>query len=133
MTQQSSKIVPTEGSASQLVQYLLDRVLGGVGPLSSAENLAQESLIDQGYVENDERVDAPINWETAKSFTTGFLTGLGGVITLTAAVPSALRASWLIQARLVGTIALSTGTRSRRLEHEHWYYWRWPAMLPRTR
>lgn len=105
MALESSEFVPTEASANQLVRYLLDKGLGGVGPLSSAENLAQEYLIDQGYVDLDERVDSLINWETAKNFTTGFLTGLGGVITLPVAIPSALGASWLIQARMVGAIA----------------------------
>lgn len=96
---------PTESSAGMLVTYLLDRGLGGVPPLSSAENLATEYLIDQGYANHDERVDALIKWETAKNFTTGFVTGLAGVITLPVAVPSALGASWLLQARMAGAIA----------------------------
>ncbi|HSW32671.1 MAG TPA: EcsC family protein, partial [Steroidobacteraceae bacterium] len=39
------------------------------------------------------------------NFTTGFITGLGGIITLPVGVPSALAASWLIQARMAGAIA----------------------------
>ena len=92
-------------TANKLVTYLLEKGLGGAGPLSSAEDLATEYMIDQGYVDHDERVDSLINWETSKNFTTGFLTGLGGVITLPVAIPSALGASWLIQARMVGAIA----------------------------
>jgi hypothetical protein len=98
-------LAPNEASASKLVTYLLDKGLGGVPPLSSAENLASEYLIDQGYVDDDERVDSLINWETTKNFTTGFITGLGGVITLPVAIPSALGASWLLQARMAGAIA----------------------------
>ena len=40
-----------------------------------------------------------------KNFTTGFITGLGGFMTLPVGVPSALGASWLIQARMAGAIA----------------------------
>lgn len=96
---------PTEASANKLVTYLLEKGLGGVPPLSSAANLAAEYLIDQGYETHDARVDSLIKWETRKNFTTGFLTGLGGVISLPVGVPSALAASWLIQARMAGAIA----------------------------
>ena len=96
---------PTAASANRLVAYLLDKGLGGVPPLSSAENLATEYLIDQGYETHDERVDSLINWETTKNFTSGFITGLGGFVTLPVAIPSALGASWLIQARMAGAIA----------------------------
>ena len=54
---------------------------------------------------NDERVAALIKWEMTKNFTTGFVTGLGGIVTLPVGVPSALGASWLIQARMAGAIA----------------------------
>ncbi|MDQ1241844.1 MAG: hypothetical protein QG550_1095, partial [Pseudomonadota bacterium] len=100
-----TKRVPTEASANKLVTYLLEKGLGGVPPLSSAENLATEYLIDQGYETHDQRVDSLITWETTKNFTTGFITGLGGIITLPVGVPSALAASWLIQARMAGAIA----------------------------
>jgi hypothetical protein len=87
------------------VGYLLGKGLGGVGPLSSAENLATEYLIDQSFATHDERVGSLINWETSKNFTSGFITGLGGIITLPVSIPAALGASWLIQARLAGAIA----------------------------
>ena len=96
---------PTEESAGRLVTFLLDKGLGGFPPLSSAEDLATEYLIDQGYATHDARVDSLVKWETGKNFTTGFITGLGGFMTLPVGVPSALGASWLIQARMAGAIA----------------------------
>jgi uncharacterized protein (DUF697 family) len=96
---------PTEFSANKLVTYLLAKGLGGVPPLSSAVDLANEYLIDRGYASDDERVARLIKWEMSKNFTTGFITGLGGIITLPVGVPSALMASWLIQARMAGAIA----------------------------
>ena len=47
---------PSDASANRLVKYLLERGLGGVPPLSSAEDLATEYLIDQGYADHDARV-----------------------------------------------------------------------------
>jgi len=97
--------IATDASATRLVKYLLEKGLGGAGPLSSARNLADEYLIDQGYATDDQRVDRLVKWEMSKNFTTGFITGLGGVITLSIGIPSALVASWLIQARMAGAIA----------------------------
>lgn len=88
-----------------LAAYLLEKGLGGLGPLSSAESLATEYLMDDSYADDDARVAALTKWETAKNFTTGFVTGLGGFVTLPVAVPSALAASWVLQARMAGAIA----------------------------
>ena len=43
-----------EESASALVKYLLDKGLGGFPPLSSATDLADGYLIDQGNTQVDE-------------------------------------------------------------------------------
>ncbi len=51
------------------------------------------------------RVAALIRRETRKNFTSGFLTGLGGVVTFPVSIPAALGASWLIQARMAAAIA----------------------------
>ncbi len=96
---------PGDVPGSALATYLLEKGLKGLGPLSSAESLATEYLIDADYGDDDRRVAALVRWETAKNFTTGFLTGLGGFVTLPVAVPSALAASWVLQARMSGAIA----------------------------
>jgi hypothetical protein len=96
---------PTEASASRLVAFLLDKGLHGAGPLSSAANLASEYLSDPSYDDDDKRIDALIRRETRKNFTSGFITGLGGVVTFPVSIPAALGASWLIQARMAGAIA----------------------------
>jgi len=95
----------TDVSGSSLANYLLEKGLDGLGPISGAASLASEYLIDESYANDDARVAALTKWETAKNFTTGFVTGLGGFVTLPLAVPSALAASWVLQARMVGAIA----------------------------
>jgi hypothetical protein len=102
-------VTEDESRATQVVEWLQTRAFEGIGPLSSATELAEEYRIDQDYPNNDVRVRALIRWETAKNFTSGFLTGLGGLMTLPIAVPAALGASWLILARMVAAIAAIYG------------------------
>jgi hypothetical protein len=92
-------------AAGQLATYLLEHGIRGLGPLASAEALANEYLDEAKYRDDEARVSALVNWETGKNFTTGFLTGLGGFITLPVAVPAALAASWVVQARMAAAIA----------------------------
>lgn len=94
-----------EPSAGQIATYLLEHGIRGLGPLAGAEALAADYLGNAKYRDDDARVAALINWETGKNFSTGFLTGLGGFITLPVAVPAALVASWVVQARMAAAIA----------------------------
>jgi hypothetical protein len=95
--------------AGKLVTWLQNKAIDGVSPLSKPEDLAKEYLIDQSYPDNNARVEALINWETAKNFTSGFITGFGGLLTLPLSIPSAIGAAWVIQARLAATIAVIYG------------------------
>jgi hypothetical protein len=94
-----------DSRAMTLVTWITDRAIQGIGPLCSAQALADEYLNDQRYQDHRHRVDSLINWETTKNFTSGFVTGLGGLITLPIALPAAFGASWLIQARMSAAIA----------------------------
>jgi uncharacterized protein (DUF697 family) len=110
-----SDTIATSGSkVRRLARKVLDQAIDGVPPLSKASDLAQEYLIDQSYKSSDERADALIRWEATKNFTSGFLTGLGGIVTLPVALPSALGASWVIQARLCAAIAAIYGHNLRK-------------------
>jgi uncharacterized protein (DUF697 family) len=100
-----TKSPSNDASANKLAVFLLEKGLAGAGPLSSAENLAGEYLIDANYGNDDRRVDALIRREMTKNFTSGFITGLGGLVTFPVSIPAALGASWLIQARMAGAIA----------------------------
>ena len=95
--------------AEALADWIYARTRDGIGPLSSPTQLAREYEINKSYPDPDAQVRALIRWETAKNFTTGFLTGLGGLVTLPIAVPAALGASWLITARMAATIAVLYG------------------------
>ena len=88
-----------------LARWLTDQAVAGIGPLSGAEELAQEYLIDRSFADHDSRVRSLIRWESGKNFTSGFLTGLGGLMTLPVTIPADLGASWVLQTRMVAAIA----------------------------
>jgi uncharacterized protein (DUF697 family) len=94
-----------ENKALTLVKWISDKAIDGVRPLSSAHDLADEYLLDRGYPDDESRIDSLIKWETGKNFTSGFVTGLGGVIVLPFSFPAAFAASWIIQARMAAAIA----------------------------
>jgi hypothetical protein len=94
-----------QSRALTLVKWVSDKAVDGVRPLSSAHDLADEYLIDRSYRNHDSRVHALISWETTKNFTSGFVTGLGGLLVLPVSLPAAFAASWIIQARMAAAIA----------------------------
>ena len=52
----------SDSAALRLVNWLTDRAIAGVVPLSSAENLAEEYLIDASFPDHEERIESLINW-----------------------------------------------------------------------
>jgi len=94
-----------DSTLTQVATWLTNVAVDGIGPLSSSAALAEEYKLDADYPDNDSRVDSLINWETSKNFGTGFLTGLGGFVTLPITLPAGLGAAWAVQARMVGAIA----------------------------
>lgn len=98
-----------DSRALELVNWITGKAIDGIPPLASAEKLAQEYLADKALADHGKRIDSLINWETTKNFTSGFITNLGGLITLPFAVPAAFGASWVIQARMSAAIARISG------------------------
>ena len=91
------------------VRWLTEKSIQGIPPLTSAESLAQEYLGDLRYADHGARIDSLINWETTKNATSGFVNGLGGIITMPVTIPAAMGASWVIQARMAAAIARISG------------------------
>ena len=79
--------------------------LGGHKSLDGRKALAAKYAADPRYADDEARVRALIRAHTTMNFGTGFVTGLGGLITLPVAIPAAMTASWVIHTRLSGAIA----------------------------
>ncbi len=89
--------------------YILKQIIqlgikGGPG-LSSAKELGNRYMKNPAYENKMEQIDALIKWEGRKNFTTGFITSLGGIITLPVSIPAALGVNWILQTRMVAAMA----------------------------
>ena len=94
-----------DSTAVKLVKGILSHGVDGTGPMSSSNDLADEYRRDSSYQSVGHRADALIRWESSKNFGTGFVTGLGGLITLPVAIPASMYTAWFVQARLAGAVA----------------------------
>ncbi|QFK73257.1 EcsC family protein [Pradoshia sp. D12] len=76
---------------------------GGIAGMDTAIELAESYLQKSGTL--DQKVQSLINWQNTKSATSGFLTGVGGLITLPVAVPANITSVIFVQMRMVAAIA----------------------------
>jgi uncharacterized protein (DUF697 family) len=90
----------------QVLEWCYGKVLDG-GVMGSAYDLANDYL--QKSSSNREAVTSLINWQTAKCGTTGFLTGVGGVVTLPFAIPANIAGVLLFQLQMIAAIAIIGG------------------------
>ena len=96
----------SEGSALQLVSKLTDLGIDGKAPrLKPSIDVAGDYLADTRFAHDDDRIRSLVRWHVAAATTTGFTTGLGGLVTLPVTLPAGLGAAWLLQARMIGSIA----------------------------
>ncbi|MBR1555793.1 MAG: EcsC family protein [Oscillospiraceae bacterium] len=104
----------TESENEQKGQAVLDKIYGyamkGLPTSKPADELAKEYLSKHnGNIQK--ALDALITNQVAKCTTTGFLTGLGGVITLPVTLPADITSSMYVQMRMIAAIAVMHGYR----------------------
>ena len=83
------------------------QALNGLPGSDSVQTLAEHYLAEKGTLSR--RVDSLINWQVAKCSATGFLTGLGGIITLPVTIPASVGVNLYVQARMAAAIAYMGG------------------------
>ena len=99
--------------AQDLVRWILDQALDGIGLLPSASDLANDYKAPVLSERRRTGAGRLIRWAVAKNTATGVVTGLGGVLTLPVAIPGSLAASLAIQAPMVAAIAEIYGHDSK--------------------
>lgn len=98
----------TQQSINKALDWAYEKaVTGGIPGTQDAYELAAEFL--EGKGELRDRVNSLIRWQNTKSATSGFLTGLGGIITLPVAIPANLASVLYIQLRMIAAIAIMGG------------------------
>ena len=95
----------------RLVDPLVDRLLragiDGLGPIDSAQAVADAALRDHGSA--DEAVDAIVKHHTKLAAAGGFVTGVGGFVTLLIALPVNVVGFYIIATRMVAAMAAAHG------------------------
>ncbi|HMQ79912.1 MAG TPA: EcsC family protein [Ignavibacteria bacterium] len=92
---------------SQVLDWTYDKAINGLGHLESAEELAQTYLRREGSLED--KINSFIRWQNTKCFTSGFLSGLGGLITMPVTIPANVSSVLYVQVRMCATIAVMGG------------------------
>lgn len=98
----------SQQAVNQALDWAYEKAItGGIPGTSDAYELAEEFLQKKGSLED--QINALIRWQNTKSATSGFLTGLGGAVTLPAAIPANLASVLYIQLRMIAAIAIMSG------------------------
>jgi hypothetical protein len=93
------------------LDYCYDKAINGLPGMETATELAQNYLNGSGTLER--QAYELIKWQTAKAGTSGFITGLGGLITLPVAVPANITSVLYVQVRMIAAIAIMGGHEIR--------------------
>jgi hypothetical protein len=97
---------PTKAMAIMMsaLHWAYDRASSAIPGLGSAADLADSHLASSGG-STEKAIDNLIAWQIAYAGAAGFVTGLGGLITMPAAIPANLASTLLIQLRMLAAIA----------------------------
>ena len=101
----------TEEDSERMVSILdsiYETVVDGIPHVSqSVEDLASDYLLKNDDI--NKAAKSLTRNQIAKCGTSGFLTGLGGIITLPVAIPANISSVWYVQMRMIATLAYIGG------------------------
>lgn len=87
----------------QALDWTYEKAVNGVAGMDSASDLADDYMKKGGSPTG--QANSLIRWQNTKAGTSGFLSGLGGVITLPVAIPANIYSVMYVQIRMVAAIA----------------------------
>jgi len=94
----------THDAIMSVLDWSYDKAInGGVPGMDTAIELGDNYLQKDGSLEAN--VDGLIRWQNTKSATSGFLSGLGGLVLLPVTLPANITSVILVQMRMVAAIA----------------------------
>ncbi|MRV73570.1 EcsC family protein [Duganella sp. FT92W] len=97
----------THAKIMQALDWAYEKAVNGVAGLDSAEEMANEYLKTNGSLE--EKINSLIRWQNTKAGTSGFVTGLGGIITMPVTIPANIASVMYVQIRMIAAIAKMCG------------------------
>jgi len=94
----------THDTIMKALDWSYDKAInGGIPGMDTAIELAENYSNKRGTL--IENANSLIRWQNTKSATSGFLSGLGGVIVMPVAIPANITSVILVQMRMVAAIA----------------------------
>lgn len=96
-----------KGIIAKTLDWAYSKAVSGFTGVDSAYDLGNSYLAQQGSLEA--QVDSLIKWQVAKAATSGFVTGLGGVIIMPLTVPANIASVIYVQIRMIAAIAYMGG------------------------
>lgn len=91
-----------------VLDWAYETAINGIPMVSEPLNEFVQSYINK-YGRTEKAIDKMITAQKLKCGTTGFLTGLGGLITLPATLPADLASSLYMEIRMIASIAILRG------------------------
>lgn len=91
------------GKIQQMLDWAYDKALDGIPVIDSAYEMAENFL--SKHETADKAIDSLIRWQNTKAATSGFLTGLGGIIVLPVTLPANVASVMYVQVRMIAAIA----------------------------
>jgi len=97
----------TQEDIMNLLDLAYDAALNGIPGMSSVEELAQDYL--NKSLDNETAIKKLIFWQTNKCTTSGFISGLGGILMMPVAIPANISSTIYVQTRMIASIAYIKG------------------------
>lgn len=107
MNEDSLVPTPDDSLVAKLIDWIIDVGVNGFGVLPAAEKVAEHHR--RMCSTEEEAIDSVIAWRTAHAAGTGFVTGLGGLVTLPISIPTGLASSYALAANTSAAIAILRG------------------------
>lgn len=95
------------GKIQKMMDWAYEKSLDGIPGMDSAYEMAENFLSKHDTA--DQAIDSLIRWQNTKAATSGFLTGLGGVIVMPITLPANIASVMYVQVRMIAAIAHMKG------------------------
>jgi len=97
----------TQSKMEKALEFAYDKAINGVIGLDSAEELAKSYQKKSGCVYT--QCNSLIRWQNTKAGTSGFVSGLGGILLMPVTLPANITSVLYLQLRMIGSIAHLAG------------------------
>jgi uncharacterized protein (DUF697 family) len=97
----------SENNIIKVLDWSYEKAINGVPGLDSAFEMADDYLKTDDTI--IEQVNSLIRWQNAKAGTSGFIAGLGGILTLPVTIPANISSVMFVQIRMIASIAYMGG------------------------